>query len=161
MAIDQTRERLVEELTPPLLQMGLDLEVVELTPAGRRRVLRVAVDKDGGVTMDDVAEATKEVSRVLDASDVMGEHPYTLEVTSPGTDRPLTLPRHWRRNIGRLVKVTTRDGGTTTGRILAEDGDSVSLDVDGTERALALDEVAKAYVQIEFNRPAGGGREEG
>ena len=82
MAIDQTRERLVEELTKPLLGMGLDLEVVELTPAGRRRVLRVAVDKDGGVTMDDVAEATKEISRVLDASDVMGEHPYTLEVTS-------------------------------------------------------------------------------
>ena len=90
--------------------MGLDLEAVELTPAGRRRVLRVAVDKDGGVTLDDVAEATKEVSRLLDASDVMGEQPYTLEVTSPGIDRPLTLPRHWRRNAGRLVKVTTHDG---------------------------------------------------
>jgi ribosome maturation factor RimP len=160
VAIDQTRERLVEELTPHLLQMGLDLEVVELTPAGRRRVLRVAVDKDGGVTMDDVAEATKEVSRVLDASDVMGEHPYTLEVTSPGTDRPLTLPRHWRRNIGRLVKATTQDGRTVTGRVVAQDESSATLDVDGSQRTIALDEVAKAHVQIEFNRPAGGGREE-
>ena len=160
MAIDQTRERLVEELTPHLLQMGLDLEVVELTPAGRRRVLRVAVDKDGGVTMDDVAEATKEISRVLDASDVMGEHPYTLEVTSPGTDRPLTLPRHWRRNVGRLVKVTTGEGGTFTGRILDQDEETATLDVDGASRSVPLAEVAKAHVQIEFNRPATGGREE-
>ena len=160
MAIDQTRERLVEELTKPLLGMGLDLEVVELTPAGRRRVLRVAVDKDGGVTMDDVAEATKEISRVLDASDVMGEHPYTLEVTSPGIDRPLTLPRHWRRNVGRLVKLSTRDGGSVTGRVLSSDEQSATLDVDGTHRAVPLTEVAKAHVQIEFNRPAAAGREE-
>ena len=160
MAIDQTRERLVEVLTPHLLRMGLDLEVVELTPAGRRRVLRVAVDKDGGVTMDDVAEATKEISRVLDGSDVMGEHPYTLEVTSPGTDRPLTLPRHWRRNVGRLVKVTTHEGGTVTGRILDQDEQTATLDVDGTSQSVPLAEVAKAYVQIEFNRPAASGREE-
>jgi ribosome maturation factor RimP len=160
VANDQTRERLVEELTPPLLQMGLDLEVVDLTPAGRRRVLRVAVDKDGGVTMDDVAEATKEVSRVLDASDVMGEHPYTLEVTSPGTDRPLTLPRHWRRNVGRLVKVSTHEEGSFTGRIQDQHDDSVTLDVDGKPRSVALAQIAKAHVQIEFNRPAAGGREE-
>jgi ribosome maturation factor RimP len=160
VAIDQTRERLVEELTPHLLQMGLDLEVVELTPAGRRRVLRIAVDKDGGVTMDDVAEATKEISRVLDAGDVMGEQPYTLEVTSPGTDRPLTLPRHWRRNVGRLVKAAIQEGGTVTGRILEQDEESVTLDVDGTPRTVPLADISKAHVQIEFNRPATGGREE-
>jgi ribosome maturation factor RimP len=161
VAIDQTRERLVEELTKPLLGMGLDLEVVELTPAGRRRVLRVAVDKDGGVTMDDVAEATKEISRVLDGSDVMGEHPYTLEVTSPGIDRPLALPRHWRRNVGRLVKVTAVDGSSVTGRVQSSDEQSATLDVDGTHRVVPLAEVAKAHVQIEFNRPAAAGREEG
>jgi ribosome maturation factor RimP len=160
VAIDQTRERLVEELTEPLLVLGLDLEAVEVTPAGRRRVLRVAVDKDGGVTMDDVADATKEISRILDQSDVMGEQPYTLEVTSPGTDRPLTLPRHWRRNLGRLVKLTTADGTTLTGRVVAQDGDDVTVDVDGTPRVLRVDDVTKAHVQIEFNRPAAGGREE-
>lgn len=152
MAIDRTRERLVEELTPPLLQIGLDLEAVELTPAGRRRVLKLAVDKDGGVTLDDVAEATKEVSGLLDDSDVMGEHPYTLEVTSPGVDRPLTLPRHWRRNLGRLVKVTTVGGETVTGRIQDQDDEVVSLTVDGTTRPVAYADVAKAYVQVEFNR---------
>ena len=136
MGIDQTRERLVEGLiTDPLLPMGLDLEAVELTPAGKRRVLRVAVDKDGGVTLDDVAEATKEVSRLLDDSDVMGEQPYTLEVTSPGIDRPLTLPRHWRRNEGRLVKVTTHDGDDRHRPDRRHATTSApTLDVDGTER---------------------------
>ena len=160
MAIDRTRERLVEELTPPLLAMGLDLEAVEVTPAGRRRVLRVAVDKDGGVTMDDVADSTKEISRLLDTSDVMGEQPYTLEVTSPGVDRPLALPRHWRRNLGRLVKVVTTDGSTVVGRVVAQDERSATLDVDGTPRVVELADVAKAHVQIEFNRPSGAGREE-
>lgn len=152
MSTDQTRDRLAEVLTEPLAANGLDVEAIELTPAGRRRLLRVAVDKDGGVTMDEIADATKQVSRLLDASDVMGEQPYTLEVTSPGTDRPLTLPRHWRRNASRLVKVTTHDGDTLTGRIRASDEQAVTLDVDGSERVLTYDEVAKARVQIEFNR---------
>ena len=152
MAIDQTRERLVEELTQPLLGLGLDLEAVELTPAGRRRVLRVAVDKDGGVTLDDVADATKEISRLLDASDVMGEHPYTLEVTSRGVDRPLTEPRHWRRNRSRLVKVTLADGTSVTGRVGDSDEEQVSLDVGGTAHAVTYADVKKALVQIEFNR---------
>jgi ribosome maturation factor RimP len=149
---DQTRDRLVSELTPPLLEMGLDLEALDVTPAGRRRLLRVAVDKDGGVTMDDVAEATKEVSRLLDASEAMGEQPYTLEVTSPGIDRPLTLPRHWRRNAGRLVKVRTQGGETVRGRISQSDDDTVRLDVDGSPRELALADVDKAHVEVEFNR---------
>lgn len=155
MSIDQTRDRLAGVLTDPLSAVGLDVEAIELTPAGRRRLLRVAVDKDGGVTMDDIADATKQVSRLLDSSDVMGEQPYTLEVTSPGTDRPLTLPRHWRRNQGRLVKVTCQDGDAVTGRI-AEAGDQVAvLDVDGKATEIAYDQVSKAKVQIEFNRKEG------
>jgi ribosome maturation factor RimP len=161
VAVDQTRERLVEELTEPLLAMGLDVEAVEITPAGRRRVLRVAVDKDGGVTMDEVAEATKEVSRLLDDSDVMGDHPYTLEVTSPGTDRPLTLPRHWRRNRGRLVKVAIRDGRTVVGRVTDHDDVAATLDVDGSPVTVGYAEVAKAQVQVELNRPDQPAQKEG
>ncbi|WP_414689847.1 ribosome maturation factor RimP [Nocardioides sp.] len=152
VSTDQTRDRLAGVLTDPLSAVGLDLEALELTPAGKRRLLRVAVDKDGGVTLDDIAEATKEVSRLLDESDVMGVQPYTLEVTSPGVDRPLTHPRHWRRNKGRLVKVKCRDGSTVTGRIAGNDDDAASLDVDGTERRVAFADVAKAKVQIELNR---------
>jgi len=83
---------------------------------------------------------------------VMGEHPYTLEVTSPGTDRPLTLPRHWRRNRSRLVKVTTSDGETVTGRVTDSDEDCATLDVEGNDRVVRFEDVAKARIQIEFNR---------
>ena len=151
---DATRDRIEAELDDPLRALGLDIEAVEITPAGKRRILRVAVDKDGGVTLDEVAEATREVNRVLDESDVMGEQPFTLEVTSRGVDRPLTLPRHWRRNAGRLVKVTFVDGKSATGRIGPSTEEQVTLDVDGAKEQVAYAEVKKALVQVEFNRPA-------
>ena len=155
---DSVRDRIEQELATPLAALGLDVEAVELTPAGKRRMLRVAVDGDGGVTLDAIADATKAVSEVLDSSpavqDVLGEHPYTLEVTSRGVDRPLTLPRHWRRNADRLVKVTTTDGETVTGRIVGTGDDGAALEVGGVRRELAYDDVAKALVQVEFNRPS-------
>src|SRR5436189_3703976 len=134
MSTADTRDRLAEELTGPMDALGLDLEAVDLTSAGKRRVLRVAIDKDGGVTMDDIADATREVSRLLDDTDVMGQQAYTLEVSSPGVDRPLLLPRHWRRNQGRLVKVTFREGDPVTGRITGSDDQGADLDVEGSER---------------------------
>jgi ribosome maturation factor RimP len=149
---DAAVDRVEAVLADPLAALGLDLEAVELTPAGKRRVLRVAVDRDGGVNLDAIAEATREVSRVIDDTDAMGEAPYTLEVTSRGVDSPLTLPRHWRRNHDRLVTVTTREGEKLTGRVTASDDEAVTLDVDGNARTLLLGDVAKALVQIEFNR---------
>ncbi|MDN5893853.1 MAG: ribosome maturation factor RimP [Nocardioides sp.] len=149
---DATRDRIEAELVDPLASLGLDVEAVEVTPAGKRRVLRVAVDKDGGVTLDDIAEATRQVSSVLDASDVMGEQSYTLEVTSRGVDRPLTLPRHWRRNADRLVKASLVEGGEIEGRIVDATDTATTLRVDGTEREVAYADIAKAKVQIEFNR---------
>jgi len=83
----------------------MDLESVRVGSAGRRRLLRVIVDADGGVSLDGIALVSREVSARLDATGAMGEAPYTLEVSSPGVDRPLTLPRHWRRAVGRLVRV--------------------------------------------------------
>jgi ribosome maturation factor RimP len=157
---DAIRDRIEAELVDPLSALGVDVEAVEITPAGKRRVLRVAIDKDGGVTLDDVADATREVSRVLDDSDVMGEQAYTLEVTSRGVDRPLTLPRHWRRNTDRLVKVTLEDGSAVTGRITSSDEVAATLDVDGVAHEVTYDDVAKALVQIEFNRKSGHGTEE-
>lgn len=151
-SVGATRDRITAAVTDPLGDLGLDLEAIELTPAGKRRLLRVAVDRDGGVTLDDIAEATREVSRAIDDSDAMGEAPYTLEVTSRGVDRPLTLPRHWRRNHGRLVKVTTVEGETVTGRIATSDDSGVTVDVSGASRTFGYGDVAKALVQVEFNR---------
>lgn len=145
-------ESLIGAEDGPLADLGIDVEAVEITPAGKRRVLRVAVDKDGGITLDDVAAATKVIDAAVERSDVMGEQPFTLEVTSRGVDRPLTLPRHWRRNQGRLVKAALADGSTLTGRIEASDEGTVTLRVDGAQKVLALADVTKALVQIEFNR---------
>ena len=150
---DAIRERIESEIEGPLTTLDLDVEAVEITPAGKRRILRIAVDKDGGVTLDDVADATREISRVLDESDAMGEQPYTLEVTSRGVDRPLVLPRHWRRNVDRLVKVTSTEGETVEGRIVSSDDAAACIDVDGTIREIAYADIVRALVQIEFNRP--------
>ncbi len=145
-------DRLAGVLAAPVEALGLDLEAVDLSKAGKRSVLRIAVDKDGGVDMDDIAAATKAVSAVLDDSDLMGQNAFTLEVTSPGVDRPLTLPRHWRRNITRLVKIDRREGDPLLGRIVAADETGATVDVDGDEQTIAYDAVAKAKIQIEFKR---------
>jgi ribosome maturation factor RimP len=148
----QESQRLLAVLESPAKRLGLDVEAVEVSAAGRRRLLRVAVDKDGGVSLDDIAEATRALGTVLDESDAMGDRAYTLEVTSPGVDRPLTLARHWRRNKDRLVAVTLREGGTVTGRILDADDDAVVRDLNGASVSLSYDEVTRAKVQVEFNR---------
>lgn len=152
MSTSDTRDRLAAELVAPLQALGLDLEGVDLSAAGKRRVLRVAVDQDGGVTMDEIAEATREVSRVLDEGDLMGERAYTLEVSSRGVDRPLTLPRHWRRNVTRLVTVSLVGEDEVTGRLLAADEEGADLDVGGSPRRIVFADVARAKVQIEFTK---------
>lgn len=154
MGAQAREERIAELLEPVLAKAGLDLEAVELTPAGKRRVLRVIVDSDDGVDLDVVGEMSQDVNEALDASDVMGETPYVLEVTSPGVDRPLTMPRHWRRARGRLVKVNLTEGGDLTGRVIESDDQGVTLDVKGRTRTLAYDKIAKAKVQVEFRREA-------
>lgn len=155
---DATRDRIEAELAGPLGVLGLDLEATELSSAGKRRVLRIAVDQDGGVTHDDLVAAEHRISEVLEADNVLGEQPYTLEVTSRGVDRPLTLPRHWRRNRDRLVALTRADGSTLNGRIVGHDEDtdgSAHLELDGDRVRVPYAEITKALVQIEFNRPTG------
>lgn len=149
--------QLSSSLTPILEQFGLELEDVTVTPAGKRRLLRVTVDGDGprgrGPSLDDIAEATKAISVALDTSDAVGSSPYTLEVSTRGISKPLTAPRHWRRNQGRLVAVHLVDGTSVTGRIGSSDDDGVDLEVDETVRRIPYAEVGKAVVQVEFNRP--------
>jgi ribosome maturation factor RimP len=143
-------------LTPILAQFDLELEAVEVIPAGKRQLLRVVVDGDGatgtGPQLDDLAEASKALSAALDSSDAVGNTAYTLEVTSRGIGRPLERPAHWRRNRGRLVTVTTSDGATVTGRIQESDDETAQLNVDGRPQAVALADVTKALIQVELNR---------
>lgn len=142
-----SRDRVRDVLAPVVTAAGFDLEDVAITAAGRRNVVRVVVDRDGGLDLDAVAEVARVVSAALDDSDATGESPYTLEVTSPGVDRPLTQPRHWRRATGRLVKAT----GGVTGRVLDADDDGVRLDVDGETREIPYAELGAGKVQVEFS----------
>lgn len=144
-----SRARLLQLLGPAVTATGFDLEDVTVSPAGKRRVVRVVVDRDGGVDLDDVAEVARAVSDLLDADPDLLDGAYVLEVTSPGVDRPLTEPRHWRRAQGRLVTATLADE-TVTGRVTASTDTDVTLDVDGTVRTLLQAEVTRAVVQVEF-----------
>jgi ribosome maturation factor RimP len=139
-------------IDPIVTAGGLDLEDVVVRPAGSRRVVQVVVDKDGGISLDDVAQISRACSAALDGVEVL-KGAYVLEVTSPGVDRPLTQPRHWRRNVGRLVDVRRTDGTSVRGRLVRADDERVCLDVDGSERDVSLVEVAKGHVQVEFSRP--------
>ncbi|MFE2553143.1 ribosome maturation factor RimP [Streptomyces sp. NPDC059355] len=151
-------DRLRGLLEPLVAAKGLDLEDVEMSKAGKRRMLRIIVDSDEGVELDACAELSREVSEKLDESDVMGEEEYVLEVSSPGADRPLTEHRHYVRAIDRLVKFQLAEGGELIARILDVDDEGMDLEVPGvkgrkaTARRIAFSDIAKARVEIEFNR---------
>src|SRR5690625_1249498 len=145
-------DRLAEMVEPVLASVGLELESIEVTPVGKRRLLRVVVDSDDGVDLDAVGDVSQEISAALDASDAMGEQPYVLEVTSPGVDRPLTEPRHWRRARGRLVRAGVPGGGQVEGRVADADESGVTLEVDGQNRSYGYSDLGRGKVQVEFRR---------
>ncbi len=155
-------DRIADVIRPVVAAAGMDLEAVRVSAAGRRRLLRVVVDSDRGVSLDDAAAISRQLSAELDAVAVMGDFPYTLEVSSPGVDRPLTEPRHWQRAVGRLVQVTVTDAGDSgfsgvsgslSGRVVAADSDGVTLDVGGTRRRFGYHALGAGAVQVEFGHP--------
>jgi len=145
------RSRLRGLVEPIVTREGLDLEDLTVAPAGRRYVVRITVDGDGGVGHDELSDVSREISTGLDEAErTQGEltpDAYTLEVSSPGIDRPLTLPRHWRRNVGRLVKVKVGER-LLAGRVTAATEAGISLD----GREIAFDELGPGRVQVEFQR---------
>ncbi|GAA5038239.1 ribosome maturation factor RimP [Streptomyces siamensis] len=151
-------ERLRELLEPLVGSQGLDLEEIAVDSVGRKRVLRVVVDSDSGADLDQIADVSRALSAKLDETDAMGEGEYTLEVGTPGAERELTEHRHYVRATDRLVKFQLTEGGELVARILKVDDDGLDVEVPGvkgrkpTARHLAFDDVAKARVQVEFNR---------
>lgn len=151
-------ERLRGLLEPLVSAKGLDLEEIEVSRAGRRRVLRIVVDSDDGVDLDACAELSRTISTTLDETDAMGEDEYQLEVTSPGADRSLTERRHYERAVGRLAKIQLHEGGEFVARVLAVDEEGLDLEVPGvkgrkpTARRVEFASIAKARVELEFNR---------
>ncbi len=150
------KDQISEYISPALLNAGYFLEDINLVSPGQHRIVTVIVDGANALNLDQVTVASKLVSELLDDAPFMGETPFTLEVTSPGIDRPLTLPRHFAKNIKRLLKVTKIDGEVVTGRILSNTENDVTLTVtekkDVEEVTIILVDIKRAQVEIEFNR---------
>jgi ribosome maturation factor RimP len=142
------KEQIFELVDPIVNSAGLVLEEVQVQTPGKHRFVTIIVDSETGLNLDQVTDASRLIGEALDTANFMGETPYNLEVTSPGVDRPLTAPRHWRKNIDRLVKVTKIDGEVFKARILAVDEDNVTLDNGQINYA----DIKRAIIEVEFNR---------
>lgn len=137
-------------------RVGFELEDLDVARVGSRQRIRVVVDAATGVGLDEVAAASRAVAAALDDRDELFTGPYTLEVTSPGVDRPLTRPRHWRRNRLRRVRVRLGGGGELVGRVGDADDEGVQLLVAGELRRVRHAEVERAVVEVEFRPPPAG-----
>jgi len=142
------KEDISDAVTPALSALGFYLEDVTITSAGRRSMLTIIVDGDTHLSLDQVTSATKAIGEIVESIKSLGETPFTLEVTSPGLDRPLTKPRHWRKNIDRLVKVVLLDGKEIKGRIKA--ASEVSATVDESE--IKFSDIKRASLEVEFKQ---------
>ena len=156
MAITDQISQLV---TPAVEAQGFFLEEVQLVSPGKHRIVTCIVDGETSLNMDQVTGVSRAISELLDEAAFMGDTPFTLEVTSPGVDRPLTQPRHFRKNVDRLLKVVKIDGDVVTGRICSSSDLDVTLTVvekkETKEVSINLSEIKRATVEIEFNRKDG------
>jgi ribosome maturation factor RimP len=142
------KEEISAAITPALSDLGFYLEEITITSAGRRSMLTVIVDGDTHLSLDQVTVATKAISEIVENIQSLGQAPFTLEVTSPGLDRPLTKPRHWRKNIDRLVKIVLLDGKEIKGRV--KDATEISATVD--EQVVKFSDIKRATLEIEFKQ---------
>ena len=151
------KESIIVSLTPIVRAAGFFLEDVQVSSAGKKRTITCIVDGNTDLSMDEVTGVSKEISAYLDTASYLGDNPFNLEVTSPGIDRPLVLPRHWEKNLGRIAKVVMVNGEVVTGRIDAIHDESVCLLV-GTKDLKKIElpyvEIKRATVEVEFNRKA-------
>ena len=142
------KEEISAAITPTLSDLGFYLEDITITSAGRRSMLTVIVDGDTHLSLDQVTVATKAISEIVENIQSLGQAPFTLEVTSPGLDRPLTKPRHWRKNIDRLVKIVLLDGKEIKGRV--KDATEISATID--EQVIKFSDIKRATLEIEFKQ---------
>jgi ribosome maturation factor RimP len=142
------KEDISAVITPALSNLGFYLEDITITSAGRRSMITVIVDGDTHLSLDQVTVATKAIGEIVENIQSLGESAFTLEVTSPGLDRPLTKPRHWRKNIDRLVKIILLDGKEIKGRV--KDVSEITVTVD--EQVIKFSEIKRATLEIEFKQ---------
>jgi ribosome maturation factor RimP len=150
------KDQISELVTPAVSDQGFYLEDVHVATPGNHRIVTCIVDGDTSLNLDQVTSVSRVISELLDEAAFMGETPFTLEVTSPGVDRPLTQPRHFAKNVDRLLKIVKLDGSEVTGRILSNTNEAVTLTVtvkkETLEQTVPLADIKRAVVEIEFNR---------
>lgn len=150
------KDQISELVTPAVSDLGFYLEDVHVATPGSHRIVTCIVDGDASLNLDQVTSVSRVISELLDEAPFMGETPFTLEVTSPGVDRPLTQPRHFVKNVSRLLKIIKLDGSEVTGRIFSNTDKDVTLTVavkkETTELTVSLADIKRAVVEIEFNR---------
>ena len=150
------KDQISELVTPAVSDLGFYLEDVHVATPGNHRIVTCIVDGDLSLNLDQVTSLSRVISELLDEAAFMGETPFTLEVTSPGVDRPLTQPRHFAKNVDRLLKIVKLDGSEVTGRILSNTDQDVTLTVtvkkETLEQTVALADIKRAVIEIEFNR---------
>ena len=142
------KEDISTAVTPALSALGFYLEDVTITSAGRRSMLTIIVDGDTHLSLDQVTSATKAIGEIVEGLQSLGDTPFTLEVTSPGLDRPLTKPRHWRKNIDRLVKIVLLDGSVVNGRIKS----ATETDVQVDDVSIEFSAIKRATLEVEFRQ---------
>ena len=149
-------EKITELVKPAVEKAGFFLEDVHVLSPGKHRIITCIVDGQTPLNLDQVTSVSRDISELLDAASFLDETPFTLEVTSPGVDRPLTLARHWQKNLSRLVKVVKLDGSMVNGRITTVEELHVLLteDIKGKskEHTVQFSDIKRATVEIEFNR---------
>ncbi|MEI7723076.1 MAG: ribosome maturation factor RimP [Actinomycetota bacterium] len=149
-------QSITDLISPAVTEAGFFLEEVQIASPGSHRIVTCVVDGPTPLNLDQVTVASRVISELLDTAEFMGETPFTLEVTSPGVDRPLTQPRHWTKNLTRLIKVTLSDGAVITGRLTEFDEVNAKLveNIKGRikEHTVAFADIKRAVVEIEFNR---------
>ena len=141
---------LFAQLEPVVAELGLELDDLTISKSGKYRVLEIALDGDV-VDLDLIASASRKISEFLDETNLMGEQPYTLEVTTRGIDRPLVKPAHWQRNVGRLVKFSSGQK-SGVGRIMAFTDPIITLQTDKETFDINLSEISSAVIQVEFKK---------
>ena len=149
-------QSITDLISPAVTEAGFYLEEVQIASPGSHRIVTCVVDGPTLLNLDQVTVVSRIISELLDTDDFMGETPFTLEVTSPGVDRPLTEVRHWTKNLTRLIKTTLNDGSVITGRLTEFDETNATLveNIKGRikNHTVTFSDIKRAVVEIEFNR---------
>jgi ribosome maturation factor RimP len=155
----RVEEKVAELAREVAVGLGYEIDEIELLGSGRRTLLRVAIEKEGGVTIDDCSLFSRDLSALLDVEDPIPGH-YTLEVSSPGLDRPLREPRHFRRHTGKRARVVVREkveGANVILGVISDASDkAVRLVVEGREVDIPYENISRARLEIALGGTKGG-----